>query len=430
MTYYKVYSSVVATGTHCYIYVENGLSISAASTDAVRDEFDTKIYPTITGRFGSEPNPGLDGDSRIYILLLNIRDGFDQVVSPSYVAGYFDPGNQLTASENSKSNVKEMFFMNANPALHLSLSGLYGTLAHEFQHMIHWEQKTNLRGFDDDIWLNEAMSEVAPTYLYGPNYGRVFIYEQAPSDSLTIWNDTVYDYGIAYMWSQYFKDRFDPGNTGAIFSGIMQQNSTGITSVNSALATLAPGKTFASTFNDMAIAIFSGNTLNWGGRPEWSYTSIDTQAGVYSGITLPGLLTADNQNKSTLPVLGMGSVGFHWYTTTLPIGDFKWIDSSGAMANFIDYGRGWIDADIVSGATYTFDTRGILIVSTPSATASGSVVYHSPSSGSPVLTTPKQMLSKANIYAAKHNKHQGICVHSFFVEREKDFREKGIRPNF
>jgi hypothetical protein len=49
--------------------------------------------------------------------------------------------------------------------------------------MIHWEQKTHLRGLFDDTWLDEAMSEVARTYCgLGPEYRDVFIYETAPSD--------------------------------------------------------------------------------------------------------------------------------------------------------------------------------------------------------------------------------------------------------
>jgi hypothetical protein len=44
--------------------------------------------------------------------------------------------------------------------------------------------------------------------------------------------------------------------------------------------------------------------------------------------------------------------------------------------------------------------------------------------------TPKQMLDKANMYAVKHNKNQEICVQSFFAEKEKELRAKGIRPNF
>ena len=40
--------------------------------------------------------------------------------------------------------------MNINPALQavITPTEFYTTLAHEFQHMIHWEQKTHQKGLD------------------------------------------------------------------------------------------------------------------------------------------------------------------------------------------------------------------------------------------------------------------------------------------
>ena len=84
------------------------------------------------------------------------------------------------------------------------------------------------------------MSEIAPTFLYGPSCSRIYTYEQDPSNSLTTWNGDIFDYGIAYMWSQYYKEQFG----GSIFKSIMQQNSIGITSVDQALATVPSAKTF------------------------------------------------------------------------------------------------------------------------------------------------------------------------------------------
>jgi len=438
-TYYQTRANKAAEGTHCYIYIEQGLVADAAEIAAIRDEFDNNIYPTVRNAFGSEPNPGVDNDPKIYVLLLNIRDGFN---GGSYTAGFYNSGNEYSVADNPHSNVKEMLYMNFNPALPLTATGFFTTLAHEFQHMIHWEQKTHLKSLDDDTWLDEAMSEIAPTYLYGPNYGRIVDYENAPSDSLTDWQGLVSDYGVAYMWSQYFKDQFDTGG-GNIFKGIMQQNSTGITSVNSALTTTFVSKTFDIAFKDMSIAILSGNTMNWGGHPEWSYTSINTIPGTYSyGIsnaetaTLPGLFpiaNTSNRNVSTLPALPIWSVGFYMYDPFIspPNGSIKWTASGVETAALIDGGNTILYAGITSGTTYPFDTAGFLIVSNSSGTAHGSVVYGSPSSvGSPVRLTPKQILSAANVHAIERGKSQDICVQSYFAEQEKELRAKGIRPGF
>ena len=81
--------------------------------------------------------------------------------------------------------------MNINPAPGIVAgdADFDDTLAHEFQHMIHWEQKTHLKKLDDDTWLDEAMSTIAGTYCgYGPSWYSVWIYEQDPSNSLALWD--------------------------------------------------------------------------------------------------------------------------------------------------------------------------------------------------------------------------------------------------
>ena len=316
-TFYCACATKVAEGTHSYIYVENSSNLTLADVTPLMNEFDTRIYPTDTSNFGSEPNPGIDNDPKITILLLNIRDGFNLPLSTSFTAGYFDSGNEYPRSANPYSNLREMFYMNINPALlaHITTTAFYTTLAHEFQHMIHWEQKTHLKNLLDDTWLNEAMSEIAPTFLYGPSLNRIFTYEQDPSNSLTTWNGTIHDYGIAYMWSQYYSDQFG----GSIFKSMMTTNSIGITSVNEALVAASTGKTFDSTFRDLSIAILLGTSTVLG-HAEWSYTSIDTALGIYSNgtitVTLPGLLVSGNSHTNSptiLPALGPWSIGYSWY---------------------------------------------------------------------------------------------------------------------
>jgi len=169
---------------------------------------------------------------------------------------------------------------------------------------------------------------------------------------------------------------------------------------------------------------------------------IDTKAGTYYGfpLPLPGLvLTTDyNQNLTTLPALDPWSVGYSWYNKPMSgvtgTGTVTWTGSAGTTADFINYGNGSspsLTPGITSGMSYTYNTAGILIVSSPSATAGGSVVNASLSAGiSTTSMTPKQMLSSANTYAVNHNKTQEICVQSFFAEKEKELRAKGMRPKF
>ena len=432
-----VCANLIDTGTHSRIFAENTFSLTPADVAWVKSAFDNDIYPADTANFGSEPNPGIDGDPLITILLMNIRDGYNGTTVKSYTAGYFDPGNEYPLTANPYSNRREMFYMNINPNLPLTQTAFNTTLAHEFQHMIHWEQKIHLRNLDDDIWLNEAMSEIAPTFLYGRNCSRIYTYERDPSNSLTTWNGDIFDYGIVYMWSEYYKEQFG----GSIFKSMMTTTSTGITSVNQALAALPSSRTFTSTFNDLSIAIGSGIATPpwWKGHPEWTYSFIETWASTCDTISLPGLFgRTDNnsQNPTTLPALGPWSIGFSWYTPVSgTTGTVTWTASSPSQeAAFIDWGTNTLSANIASGSSNTFNTNGLLIVRNPSSGSfgtGGGVLRTAPLAiGPAIYQSPKMMLDAANVQSQAEGRPHNVCVHSALLEREKELRMKGFKPGF
>ena len=206
---YQVYSSVVYTGAHCYIYLENGQVVSQSTVSTIAHEFDVNIYPNDRLAFGNEPD--VDGDPRIYILLSNFREPGGN----SYIGGYFFSLNEhanIPADPVYRySNHKELFYMNIDVSKGIDPTGtqFFNTLAHEFQHMIHWQQKDNLQGLHDDTWLDEAMSEVARTFCtYGPGLDRLAGFNLNPTHSLTQWDGTINSYFPVYMWAQYYRDRF------------------------------------------------------------------------------------------------------------------------------------------------------------------------------------------------------------------------------
>jgi hypothetical protein len=44
--------------------------------------------------------------------------------------------------------------------------------------------------------------------------------------------------------------------------------------------------------------------------------------------------------------------------------------------------------------------------------------------------SPKQMLAAANVLSQAEGKPVEVCVHSAFLEREKELRRKGFKPGF
>lgn len=446
---YTVSASKVAEGEHCYIYLEKDQVVDQGAIEKVKNEYDAVIYPTLKDAFGDEPNPGVDGDRKIYILLLKVLDGFS-AKNTSYIAGYFDPTNEYDIPPTNK---KELIYMNINPAPGIVAgdADFNDTLAHEFQHMIHWQQKTNLKSLVDDTWLDEAMSTVAGTYCgYGPSWYHVWIYEQEPSNSLIKWDSEAEDYGVAYMWAQYFKDRYS--GSGNIFKIMLGQNSTGITSVNAALTTAGYGKNFSETFRDLSIAVFSGNRT-WPGHNEWSYASIDTDPGVHDGFSLPGLLPGGASGVTSLPILEAYSMNFYQYSATAaPDHTVTWTKAgANNYASFIRDDIPDIAFTMTSGLAYAYSSHGYVIEQQLEGdSGGGTVVYSSVVRNAAKLAdteistaletrTPhssRQILSGINEspvakrFVAQKGKKFRIHMDSFFREREKELRKSGARPSF
>ena len=251
-------SHLVATlkmiGEHVYFYVEddywNGLN--GANKNGLReklkelaDEFDTVIYPKERAVFGSEWNPGIDGDKKITVLVSELTDN---------AGGYFNTGDGYPRSQIPASNEREMFYFNALSIFDTKAKSI---LAHEFQHLISFHQKTVLYGIEEEVWLNEARSEYAPTVCgYNDNYqgsylaGRVDTFLDEPSDPLGEWKNNLADYGTVGLFFHYFA-----GHYGAdAITRMMLNDKVGIDSINAALSDLGSSETFSDVFADWSVA--------------------------------------------------------------------------------------------------------------------------------------------------------------------------------
>lgn len=422
---YEITADKVAEGSHCYIYLERGLDNDVNVPDAANlqdlvSRFDNYIYPGVRDGFGSEPNPGVDNDPKIHILLTDIRDGYS---GGSYIAGYFDPYNEYP--NVALSNEKEIFFMDVNPG-NPSTSTFRKVLAHEFQHMIHWNLKDN-----DDTWLDEAMSEIAPYFAgYGANYSRVLTFETGDnrSDSLTIWSDDLADYAVVYMWAQYMADRFPDD----VFRSILAYDNTGIDSVEEYLKSLDASTGFASVFRDWSIAVFSGANSSLTGNANWSYQTIDTWAGVRDGYTLPGMLTTGNLNVTTLPSLAPWSIDLYWFDNSAA--SLAWTSGTAPapQASFYDWKIGGsLTLDMVSGASYPYDNAAVLVLQNASGSqtsTSGTSAALAASRATVVPPAAKLAAFSASdagkSLAAATGEPVPVCVHDFLALRVKEMRSR------
>lgn len=191
---------------HVYFWVQDGLDIEESEMKALVDTFENEMYPTNREFFGSEWSPGIDGDEHIYILYSRGL-GFS-------VAGYFSSSDSTHPMIQEYSNSHEMFLFNAD---NTPLGGdyAYAVLAHEFQHMIHWNNDLN-----ETSWLNEGSSELA-VLLNGYNTGGFdSLYISNPDLQLNDWpndqNATSPHYGAGFLFMTYFLDRFGEEATQAL----------------------------------------------------------------------------------------------------------------------------------------------------------------------------------------------------------------------
>ena len=214
------------------------------------DEFDAKIYPKETNFWGSESTPGIDNDPKIVILLANLVDT---------AGGYYDTGNQFSKTRVPESNEKDMIYLNIRTIK--SENRIFSFLAHEFQHLIAFNQKYLLRQANDDIWINELRSEYSISMVgYNDVYAssnlkrRVAAFLEAPSDSLTEWTNQAADYGQVNLLVEYLVDHFGSD----ILKKSLHSNLTNFNSLNQALSENG----FNINFSDIFLRWSVANVLN------------------------------------------------------------------------------------------------------------------------------------------------------------------------
>jgi immune inhibitor A len=193
---FQVTATLRQATEHAYFWIEDGVRFNQSDLEFVSQTFEEKIYPTNRSFFGSEWTPGVDSDPHLYIL-------FARGLGTS-IAGYYSSGDQYPPQANEFSNGHEMFLLSAD-ILDLGDEYTLTVLAHEFQHMIHWNTDRN-----EESWLNEGFSELA-SFINGYGVGyHDYSYIDDPDIQLTDWPEgsRAPHYGAAFLFVNYFLNRF------------------------------------------------------------------------------------------------------------------------------------------------------------------------------------------------------------------------------
>ncbi len=260
----KVPAVLKRIGRHCYAFVEKGNRISQAAVDKVVRTFDEKIYPTTTAIFGSEWNPGIDGDPRITLLFLDIQDGFQiRGLSKAFTAGYFYAGDEYSRRQNPASNQREMLYLDTYPA-DPSKDSYMNVVAHEFQHMIHWHHDAK-----EFTWVNEAFSQLA-TFLNGFDHpSQIFAFIKNPDNNLCAWasDNMIANYGQVYLFAYYLATHLagNAAERNALIRAIVADKAQGIQGISNALRRLGKKYVFSQIFDGFCVANFLNDQQTAGG---------------------------------------------------------------------------------------------------------------------------------------------------------------------
>ncbi len=251
----EIASKLIETSDLLYFYIDKEWWEDASSNrrekveksiEELGKEFDDNIYPTLTSEYGPEWKPGIDNDNKITVLIHPMR---------GTATGYFNSGDEYSVYQNASSNEREMVYLDAG---HITADMAASYLSHEMTHLITFNQKERLNNIQEEVWLNEARAEYAPTLCgYNDEYegsylrSRVVDFLNYPSDSITEWQGEAADYGALSLFIHYLVDHYGK----EILADSLKSSKVGIESINEALGDNAFDKRFSDIFVDWTVAI-------------------------------------------------------------------------------------------------------------------------------------------------------------------------------
>ena len=257
-SYYSVAATLRVVTPHTYIYVADGVTVDPGKLQEGAKVFEERIYQQNREYFGQEQAVGLDGDPHVSII---------HAVIPG-LGGYFTSVDSYPRSVHPYSNERKALYVNVDAAPPGS-AGYYSVLAHEFEHMIHWNTNRS-----EETWIKEGAAEVATDAAKLGTSGAMRGFESKPDTQLNSWaeerGDVVPHYGAGYLFISYFLQRFG-GYHEAM--DLLTGTTRGPETFDSFLFRHGYGLTFEQVFKDWVIANYLDEAK--AGDPRYSYQNID-----------------------------------------------------------------------------------------------------------------------------------------------------------
>ena len=223
------------------MWFEAGINPNPADIAEAAQRIETQILPTDREFFGTEWQPGVDGDRRINILHLKELGNVG--------VAYFWSGDELPTAVNPYSNQREMLYVSLKDGK-LGSDNYFHAIAHELQHLIQWHVDKN-----EDSWLNEGLAELA-AHVNGFTVNRVDDFVTHTDTQLTHLthepDEIAAHYAHSFYFSAYLLDRFGEDATRAL----VQHTESGTQGITAVLTELGTGLTFNDVFADWTAASY------------------------------------------------------------------------------------------------------------------------------------------------------------------------------
>ena len=197
---------------HAYLWFDTSRELVDTTVyDKAAEAFEV-MYEPDRAVYGSEWNPGIDGDPHVYVLhasALALCNVTEATAHQCGLLGYFSTTDELPATIEPHSNQHELFVMNVDAG------GIGGeryllTLVHEFRHMIEYNHDRH-----DDDWEVEGTAMMAEDLLGYTAVPSEYAnsYTQAGTDvQLNAWTsgNTIPHYGKGYLLARFIYNRLGP----------------------------------------------------------------------------------------------------------------------------------------------------------------------------------------------------------------------------
>lgn len=213
-------STLRAVGTYCYVWIvdefysetASGNAVDTTVAEKIATQFDA-IYPMVRNVLGEESDYLLSSSGsasyamssysatgdKVNIVLYDIANDYSEsATSTTGIAGYFY-SRDYYYSGSSTSNKGKYFYVDSAYA-NEDINDIYSTLAHEFQHMIHFGVKKINQSLSSGTGYNEMLSmlceDMMEAYFEGALDG--FDVEASPICRLPWFNALYYYSGLEY----------------------------------------------------------------------------------------------------------------------------------------------------------------------------------------------------------------------------------------